>query len=381
MNILRKLCIGLGTPLLSLCIFTAVLLLSMNSAFGKSDNLKRWLRESKLYDNIVPAIIAENKKTPPQGWDGADVPFSQPEVQTALQKAVTPTWLQQSAENVVDGTYSWLQGKTTKPTYAIDVSGIKSAFATSLADQARARLATLPACSLRNQPASTDPFTINCQPPANVTEAEIQKLITEVKNSKDLLPEGTITADTTSLGNTVDKNGQPMTDTTAPLTTPQSPSQPWYQQAKHLPTLYQWTMRGPLILGVLSVLLGIALLFAAATKRQGAKIIASTTFSAGVLVAVGAAFMWLIASKLRSDIGQQGAPTGLQQPFLSLVKLVTANISQTQLVVSGILIVLSAAALIALYVTKPTTPVAADSSQTPAAPTLPPPAAPTAPRT
>lgn len=335
MNVLRQLIVRIVTPLLSMSIIASVSLLSLNLNFSQPDNLKQWLRQSRIFDSIVPTIVAQSKQTGPN----EDPNLARPEVQAALEKAVTPEFLETSSNKIIDGTYNWLQGKTDKPNYDIDLSPVKAAFASSIGDQARNRLASLPACSLSQPPTSDDPFTTNCRPPAAATESQIQKMVDELTVSNDFLGQNHITADTKSLNNSVDQ------------TTSAMPQIAWYQQLSKLPALYSWAQKGPWLLGLLAVLLAMIIVFASRTKRQGGHNVAWTVFSAGILLTLGAGLVMYLANKI--SFANMAETAALHQPLIDLIKLITRNVSQPLLVSGIVLLIGSVISLITLHRTKP----------------------------
>jgi hypothetical protein len=349
---MRRLFLIIAAPLLSACVIGTITLYSLNQAFGQPTNLKRWLRQSQLYDNVVAGIIdqAKQKTAEQPGEASADeeLSFDRPEFQAALQQAVTPAFVQQSVEDIIDGTYSWLQRKTDKPTYHVDLTGVKNAFAASIGDQARARLNTLPPCSIANQPATSDPFNITCRPPANISEPEIQKLISDITNNKDFLPANTITADTTELGSTTDTT-PPTAEPAAP--TAAKPSLPWYQQARQLPTVYGWTMRGPLVLGLLALALAVGIVFVTQTRRTGLRVLAMTGLTTGLMLILSAGIsLAVFASAAQRSSSQQ--VTHFQQPVVRLLTYAN-NAVNYPILWWGIGVALAGlAGLGALYVTR-----------------------------
>lgn len=334
MHLFRRLVVRTLTPLLSLLILASLTLLSLNINFAQPDNLKHWLASSRIFDAVVPTIVAQSKQTGPN----EDPSLSRPEVQTALQKAVTPEFLQTTSNHILDGTYTWLQGKTAKPSYDVDLTPLKAAFAGSLGDQARQRLASLPACTLSQPSTSDDPFVTNCRPPAAATETQIQKLVSDITKEDDFLGQSHLTADT-----------QPSDH--PPATNHTADNRPWYQQASKLPLLYHWMQIGPWLLGSLALLLAGLIVLASPTKRQGCRQVAWTVFSAGLLLAASAGLTLVIVSKL--NFANSAETVALHQPLITFTKSVASGASRP-LLISGVVLLTSAVgSLIFLHKTQP----------------------------
>jgi protein-S-isoprenylcysteine O-methyltransferase Ste14 len=348
MNFLRKLMIGLGTPILAILVLITVLLTSVNMAFHTSANVKKWLAASDIYTHAVNAILDQTTKdTASSASDGLS--FSQPEVQAVFKQVATPVFLQKNVETIIDSSYSWLQGKTAKPNYTIDITPIKTAFANALEASARARLATLPACSYRNVPTTTDPFSITCNPPASVVNADIAQVRNEILNGQGFLPMSTITADTTSLGNS-SKNSSALNSAL------QEPAKPLYQQATSAPSVYKSAYYGPAVLAVLSLLIAIGIVFSARTRRSGLRIVASSLLSVGILLSLSAGASLFVLNHFTSTTAAQNAATSVEGPAIYTVRLAVNYIVHTEIYAGIALVVTGTVALIVLRITRPKAP-------------------------
>lgn len=350
MQILRKLYLALAIPAVTLLIVLAIVLLSLSLAFGKPDNLKRWLRQANIYPQVANTIASTASS-------GADSNALQ--IQTALKTAISGEFVRKSSESVIDGTYTWLQGKTEKPSYNIDLQPVKDAIVASLTQQATDKLATLPPCSPTNPPNGTDISTLNCRPPDTVSAASIQQAITQATSGEFLSQN--LTADTTLPADSKTSEGQPVNSAPAP----EQPTTPWYQQAKGLPAAYKWSLLGPWICATLILLLGVGIVFAARNKRSGLRTLAVTTLSAGFLLAVTAGLSIWGIRRIQSAL--QSKPTepeaaNIQGPLLQVLRDAGSYIGNIQLWWGIGLAIAGVIALVLLYVTRHKTPTTPEES-------------------
>lgn len=361
MDSLRKLGLVVCTGLLALLVFGAVVVLSLDLTFRNPDRLKAWLSDSQLYAAVPQAIIESSSNDTAQNPNSSDL--QRPEVQTALKTALTPAFLQQSVNSVIDGSYSWLEGQSPKPTYSIDLTPVKQAFADSLASQARARLATLPPCTSLNVN-STDPFVIDCRPPTAISEAAIQQQVNQLMDGK-IFSDNVINADTTSLGTDV-QTDEANTGTVPGAPVESVPVEPWYQKAEGLPRLYRWINQAPWLMAGLAVLLGVAVVFLARTRRSGFKILSIVALAIGGWLSMVAASTLVGFNQIGNNIGQSGnLASSLQAPILSLVQAIGKSLSYPQLWSGLALVFVGIIGLVILHTTRPQASTPAKAKPTP----------------
>ncbi len=346
---MRKAFIGLATPALAFLILASVILMSLNLAFHTPQKPKQWIQKSNIYSHAVNALIDQVSKDTTSSNTGLSM--SQPEVQTAFKKAVTPQFLQSTAESVIDGSYEWLQGKVAKPSYDIDLTPVKTAFADALEAEARNRLATLPVCSYYNLPTTADPFSVTCNPPSAITNQQIAQLRSDILSGNGFIVPTAITADTTSLGTDTSSK----TSTTDPSTAPDKPAQPWYKNAQQLPFLYALASWGPWVTAVLALLVAVGLFFAAKTKRFGTRIISSSVLSAGLLLGLSAGVALFVSHQFGDKVAQSAdtTSTNLQQPMIAILRSAVSYIARVQLWWGVGLAVVGLAGLLLLFLTRP----------------------------
>lgn len=258
-----------------------------SQTLGKPDKIKGWIEKSNVYSRVVPAILEtaqkDSQEKPKRDGSDMDIDFTDPEVQKIAQDALSPEFIRQNTERVIDSTFEWLNGEIEKPDFAIDVSEVKSRIATGVGDYLRKRSTTLPLCT--QLPEEIDLFNATCIPPGVNIEAEIQKLVQEINGSKEFLSESTITADTISKERKADSDELKGYD--------------FFRDGdgKRAQRAFSWIKRGPIIFGLLSLVTAVGIILLNESKRRGLRHIMITLFTTGGLLLVS---IWLITIALNA---------------------------------------------------------------------------------
>lgn len=181
-------------------IFSVVTLGSLN-ILTQPGQLKGWGAKSGAYEKLPKLLIDQVafKQSSGQNKD-AGLGFSDPSVQAAAKSALTPEFVQKSAEQIIDESFDWLTKKSAQPEYAIDLLSVKQNFADNLGVRLKERYEALPFCAAGTTPQTTDLLKIDCRPDDDLFDIDqaldSQKL--KILESKDFLPETTISANTSS---------------------------------------------------------------------------------------------------------------------------------------------------------------------------------------
>lgn len=317
--------------------------------FGTSDQLKESLKTSKLYDNAVTSIIdgaAKDSKEQPDVGSQEESPFSQPAVQEAAKKALTPAFLQNTSEQIIDGMYGWLQSKTPRPEFKIDVSGVKQQFTDAVADYAVTRAKQLPACTLQQtiqlSREKIDPLTVPCVPAGYDIEslrsqvaAQLDKQQNEAGEKDNLLQLSEITPDSLPK----DENGK-------------SPVQNFTEDAEKAPEVFHFVTILPWILGVLAVVSGGLVVLLHDEKRRGLRNLALTTLIIGALSLMGIFLTSLVFDKLENSESLVKADANIKGPLTTLVHSLSDAFNHSLLLFGIVYVVLGAGTLTALYFTR-----------------------------
>lgn len=352
MQFVKRLARGLASTGFKLGIFLTAVTAALVLAFGTPTTIKESLDKSGIYDQAVKSVLDQTQ----QGVQGepagegiaADVPLQDAAIRKAAEQAFSPDVLQRSAEQGIDGTYSWLEGDTETPNFAIDLTGVKQNLANAIGDEAAKRVQALPVCTLeqlRQLNPGTSPFDLPCQPPGLNIAVERQKIVNEVASSPDFLKDPVITADDWK-----DTNGQSH-----------------FAQASEAPQAFQFAKKLPWIFGSLSLLLGAGLVFLHESRRRGLFVVARTLLVTGVVLLVGSLITAYLLRTVQPDLQLANTPA-LQQAVVALIRSLTAAFNRPLLVFATSYTVLGGVGLIALHFTKPKTesqPTPSDSTPQP----------------
>lgn len=293
---------GLLSSLLKLSLLLLAFTASLVMVFGTSTPLKQALRSSKIYSSGVDNVIDSthnNEST------GTALSLSQPDLRQAAKTAITPDFLQDASERIIDGSYLWLNGKTAQPEFQIDISAAKQRFVQAVGDKAVNRAKILPQCTVSQSRAlatsSFDPLTITCVPAgfnANNLRGALDLQIG--KNDGNILKNSVITAENLprdEKGKTVVQN---VTD-----------------NVHQAPLIYQWLMP-PWVLGGLAVIFGGSVILLFAEKRRGLGSVAVTFLSVGIFLLIGCAITTIIFSIASKPSGPfRQFSEALQQPIFA----------------------------------------------------------------
>src|SRR5688500_18827743 len=111
MHVVRKALIFLVSVILVAILFALPTVAIINQTIGNRDNIKQWLKDSQFYDRALDAVIEQADKAvnKEEAGSGKEFPFNRPEIKAAATAAFSPQFLQTSSENVIDGTFHWLE--------------------------------------------------------------------------------------------------------------------------------------------------------------------------------------------------------------------------------------------------------------------------------
>lgn len=335
---IKKIVVFLANSAMSLFLLLAVMSAVLLAVFNAT-NIKQWLSEGKVYDNIVGALLEQAETAVQEDVEaGKTNPLKDPGVQAAAQKALSPEFLRSNTEEVVDGVSAWLDGKTPQPVFAIELSDVKKTFAANVGTYATERYAALPDCAPGQVPGSTDVLQVTCKVPGYNPEADIQKAVSELQNSPDFLPDETITPeDIKAFG---DAQG--------------SEQQPLFQKLEGLPQLNQAIQFVPLVFGLLTVASALTVLFASETKRRGVKTIASTIVPVGLVLFLEA---WLVSigiDRLTESVANSSdAGQSLRQVFVNIVHGLGDDLWRSVMTFAVVVTLSGLALIVGLVLTRP----------------------------
>ena len=283
MNILRKFGVGLAVTVLSFSLLGLAWSHVMTATVLRRDTIKDWLASSGFYDQITDVVLESASKNQSEGDKKDDLPVDDPQVRAIAKESFSPEFLRSSIEEVLDGTYGWLEGDTDKPAFSIDLAEAKQKFADGLGNYAINRASALPACSneqlqaLMAEGGEFNALTTSCVPPGTDVQAAGAQIRNEILASDEFLEKTSFSASDIK----VQENGREV-----PI-----------DQASNLKSMqdaYQFAKNGPFLFAGLALLAIAAIVFLSASRRTGIRRSGVVFILSGLLVAL----VWFGLSQL-----------------------------------------------------------------------------------
>jgi hypothetical protein len=302
MNILRRFGLSLAVLLFSACISTSALFVSLYFVINTPQPLKQALTSSGMYDVLVPSALAEQ-----ESGASSSVPLNDPGVRRALEQALPPTFVKNSFEQVIDGTYDWVHGISATPHFSIELAPVKATFADNIAAYVQQKLGALPACPyIVTPPSSTeDVLSLTCMPQGISVASVAEMARREALHSKFLSENSRI--DATTLKN---NQGTPLTD-----------------QLAIVPRLHSYYILSLYLLPVVILLCTAAILYWSQTKRAGIKRIAWLFISVGLATMVLAAVeVWILHAGIAVFGMPASATATIQEKLLAALEMLLIDL-------------------------------------------------------
>ncbi|MEK7599531.1 MAG: hypothetical protein AAB462_00640 [Patescibacteria group bacterium] len=274
MNWLRKGFVGLLSIVLLLCLFGIAASTNIVRNLGQPTQIESWLSDSKIYDNVMASVLQQSKEE--GSSNSASVSPSDPQVSAAAIEAFSPELIQQSVSTFLASNYAWLNGKTDKPDFVIDLSDAKQNFANKVGEAVYQNLSTVPVCTptqLAQIQLPANPLTVTCRPAELNAQTESARVTEEISNG-DFLSKPLITADTIGQGDQA------------------TPSKPYYEKLSIAPKIFKFAVWAPLILTALAILIALGVVFLSRDRRRGTRRVGIIALEVGVI---------LIAAKFAAD--------------------------------------------------------------------------------
>jgi len=338
MQFIRKTTLGAVASLLVSTLLLFGLGFGLVRVFGTTAALKGALKQSGLYRTAVPDVLdqAQKESAKQGGTDKEQLPLNDPGVQSVIRSAASPDFLQSQTEGVLDDVYAWLQGKSPRLSFTVDMAEVKIRLGSGVEQYAKQRLASLPTCA-GGASSDTDPFSATCVPAGT----DINQIAAEAKNhvlEGDFLKDPELSADKIQTG----KNSQTLD-----------------QQLKNAPTVYRDVTRAVWGLGALSVLLAVGVFFLSRTRRAGIKKLAIVGIVDGALIAL---LGWGVAAGLDQAAHKLSFESQIQKTALKVGQILAGDLRFWYMVSGLALVALGIGALVALHFTKPKLPVIREGS-------------------
>jgi hypothetical protein len=287
---------------------------STNNTFGKPKKIEQYLAESKLYDHFIAYTADQAKKSNGDNDQSESVSLSDAAVKAAAQSSFTPQVIENSVNTVIDSNYAWLEGKTATPNFKVDLSSQKLTFAQKVGQYVTTYTAGLPVCA-NDQIAlqqSQDPLAATCRPAALTPEAAGAQVTQRLSATGDFLSDPVVTA------NSINPEGNKQ-------------GKPYYEKLRHLPKAYRFGQKLPYILGALSVLFALGVVFISLERRKGVRKVGIVLLIAGLSLVALKFFADLAFKRAENRIFSSASVGQLQQSLTDFAHRLEASAVQTEL--------------------------------------------------
>ena len=341
MHILKRTIRGLCNYLFKISVIFLAVSAATVTVFGSVAGLKSNIKDSGIYDKVVDGIVSQIKKDQakkPNNESGPandEISIDDPAVQEVIKKALPASFLETSANDVIDGVFGWLEGNTKMPEFTIELAEPKKQLAVGIGDVAYQKALALPVCTVSQLRTlnlkDLDINNIPCLPPGINLQTERDKFVETVANSNEFLSDTTITNE--DLLKSGDKNG--------------------FDQASSVPTLYQLLVKLPYIFGALGILTGLGVVLLHDDRRRGLWVVGRTVLIAGIVLLLGVAISNYVINS--NSIIKLNNVSEFEETARTLARLLAGDFSRVLMMFGIPYVILGAGSMLAIRQTRPKT--------------------------
>ena len=323
MQFIRKSALGLCVSLLFSVLLLFGVMFGLFKVFGSSEPIKNALKDSGVYQSVVGDTLKQVQKEQNAGGE-QQLPLDRPEVQNIIKTAASPETLQTQVERALDAVYAWLQGKTKKLEFVVELGDVKANLANGVEQYVAQHVASLPVCGPGTTGNIEDPFNATCRPKG----VDTSHVAAEAKNQ---ITNGEFLKDTKLDASTLKGQDGRSLD----------------QQLAAAPQTYKYVKWASYGLGLMAVLLAVGVIFLSVHWRAGLKKVAI------IFVVIGAMsifFSWLAGFGMQRIAELATEP--LQKNGLKIAQILAGDVRSWWLLYGCILLVLGLGTLITLRLTR-----------------------------
>ena len=329
MHILRTLGRQLASNLLRLLILSIAIVGTLWLVFGSAGSVKHLLDKSGIYERLPGIITDQFKQQQPPAADSANV-LDQPQVSSAVKATFTADFLRSTANQVIDGTYHWLDGKVEQPDFRINLRPAITTFKEQLTTAAVARYNGLPECTpqqlaqIQADHSKSDLLSLACRP-AGVPVDTLRQQFTDSLDKQLSGPQpqqGSSGKDST--GSTILQTQQ----LTASELPKDNQGRSVFDNLSAAPTAYQWLYRGLLLAIVAAILLALAVVYLFPSRRRGARSLGITFVGIGLLILIVGVAGDILFSRAVNTQSLHLTDSSPQQAAVTVARTVSQAIDQ-----------------------------------------------------
>lgn len=313
--------------LFRLLLFGTAVSSALVLTFGTPHTIKNALIETGAYERFVPSVINTNVK---QDKQQGSLPLEKKEIQLLILQAFPAQELRAQAEMVIDSSYRWLSGQSPMPDFVVNFDPNVTILADRLSTYAFDQLAYLPPCI--EQPLTLDPFNATCRPETINTSLEQANFARSIKRSGSILPKTVLTAAD------LPKNEQ---------------GQTIIQQFPQAPNWFSWLKLAPWLLGLLTILTGVVLIWLSRIKRAAMRDLGKSILSNGIFLCISPLVFGFIIPKYTTNVQSSFGASDAQDVMADISQAINGELNIWLLLAGVMIIIVGAAGVLLERATRP----------------------------
>lgn len=300
MNFLRALIASLLSLVCTLAVSGFVTLQTVNATLLDRTEVKSWLSNSGVYNNLLDTILTSDKTVKGQ-VEATGTNISPETIKLALVQTFDPSYVQQSSEKVLDSTYNWLDSKSSTIQFEINTTERKETFVQKLSALLEPQLAAMPRCTSLAQFNASNP---TCLPPGTTAAQTANAIAIDASNRISFFNQPINTQNVSEV--TQVQSGQ----------TAQTPANPSQRLPELINTMRMWLIWLPLI----AIVSGLLMMLLSRLHLKAAKHLAGRlTFGLAVTLVLGLIVANVGKTFKISDYASTGSnavATGIAEPIM-----------------------------------------------------------------
>lgn len=191
-NIIRWILSILVGTLLVLIITVGIPVASLTKALSNPDNVKTWLDEGEVYENLSEVIVEVMENQTMENLPEGYIEEEEEEILESFKKVLPSDWLKFNTEKIIDSVYEWFEGNTDYPEFKINLSDRRGLLVDEFTRLLKHQIENLPECTEEElkemEGKEYNPFEATCFP-SDIDISEMDKQIEEKFEEEEILQE------------------------------------------------------------------------------------------------------------------------------------------------------------------------------------------------
>jgi hypothetical protein len=294
---IKKGIVGLLSLVLLISLLGLAFSTSLNMAFSQPKHLTNWVEQSNFYGTLTNLAVNDASKAV---GSSSDVSNLQGAIRQSFVTTYPKSQFDQDISSFINSNYAWLKGKTSTPNFSINISQIKSNFASKIGAYYIASLSTLPACSITEDAAlqNANPLTLTCRPPVVSTGTIKSQIVSKIDSSSIVVSKPVLDANNVLQR----KNGEP------------------YYTKVNASMVYKHLMGAPVVFAVLALVCIVCIFFGSIRKTRALRKISGTFLISGLVLLVLKLLSDTASSRITHQVSKNSTLSQFQTPVQNLAR-------------------------------------------------------------